>query len=252
MKIAIYTCITDNYDPLYPPAHVDSRLDYFCFTEDPSIVVAPWEFKRIEFPSLNAKDQNRYIKMHPHRVLPEYDMTLYIDGSIQIVGDVYEMITSTISLGGDVFLYDHFERNCVYREAAVCAKYAHDWIWIIARQMRRYCNDGYPVSNGLYEANVMLRKNINSVSKVMEYWWVEYSQGVRRDQISLPYVCWKLGFTITTMGRSDPRFRQKYFRFFDHVRQRKLLLLIRACINRSVAAIIPYNRLFLRGCAANK
>lgn len=121
MKIAVYTCITNAYDPLYPPVYVDHRLDYYYFSDSSSNLVEPWKFKPIDLRHLNAKDQNRYIKMHPNKVLPEYDVTLYIDGSIQIVGDIYEMITKALQLKGDIFLYDHPFRDCIYREAAVCA-----------------------------------------------------------------------------------------------------------------------------------
>ncbi|MCK4816160.1 DUF616 domain-containing protein [bacterium] len=248
MRIAVYTCITDAYDPLYSPAYVDQRLDYFCFSESPSNVVGPWKFKRIDLQYLNAKDQNRYIKMHPHKVLPEYDVTLYIDGSIRIVGDVHEMVTKALQLEGDIFLYDHHERNCIYSEAAACAHCSHDWIWTIARQMRRYSREGYPVNNGLYEAGVILRRNTDRVSKIMEYWWIEYSQGAKRDQLSLTYVCWKLGVSISSMGKSDHRFTHHYLRFVNHPQRRRLLFLIskysKYIINRSVVAIVPYNRLF--------
>jgi len=155
------------------------------------------------------------------------------------------MVTKALQLEGDIFLYDHYERNCIYSEAAACAHCSLDWIWTIARQMRQYSREGYPVNNGLYESGVILRRNTDRVSKIMEYWWLEYSQGAKRDQLSLIYVCWKLGFPISSMGRSDPRFTHRYLRFVNHPQRRGLLFLIRTCINRSVAAIVPYNRLFL-------
>jgi hypothetical protein len=224
---------------------VDKRLDYFYFSENQSNIVEPWKFKRIDIQHLNAKDQNRYIKIHPHKVLPEYDITLYIDGSIQIVGDIYEMVTKALQLEGDIFLYDHFERNCIYSEAAACAYYSHDWIWTIARQMRRYSREGYPVNNGLYEAGVILRRNTERVSKIMEYWWLEYSQGVKRDQLSLPYVLWKVGGSISSMGKSDPRLIHRYLRFINHPQRRRTLFFIsKYIINISVVAVVPYNRLF--------
>jgi hypothetical protein len=61
MRIAVYTCITDAYDPLYPPACVDQRLDYFCLTKNSANVVEPWKFRPIDLPYLNTKDQNRTV-----------------------------------------------------------------------------------------------------------------------------------------------------------------------------------------------
>ncbi|MBU1260688.1 MAG: hypothetical protein KJ757_02245 [Planctomycetes bacterium] len=101
------------------------------------------------------------------------------------------------------------------------------------------------MNNGLYEAGVILRRNTDRVSKIMEYWWLEYSQGAKRDQLSLPYVLWKLGVSISSMGKSTPMFIHRYLRFVNHPQRRRSLFFIsKYIINRSVVAIVPYNRLF--------
>lgn len=244
MKIAVYTCITGGYDPLRTPAYVDGRLDYYYFGDSPSDLLEPWKFRPVGLPHLDAKDRNRYIKMHPHKVLPEYDVTLYIDGSIRIVGDVYEMVTEALQTKGDIYLYDHLERNCIYSEAAICAHNSYEWVWSIARQMRRYSREGYPLNNGLFEGGVILRRNTDRAIKTLECWWKEYSRGVKRDQLSLTYVLWKLGCSVTSLGISDHRRTHKYFVFVNHKHRMTLSLLARVLVNRMVEAIVPYDRLF--------
>lgn len=245
-KIAVYTCITQGYDSLTIPKFIDDRLAYYCFTDNPRNVMPPWEFVPIGLSGLSPKDQNRYIKMHPHEFLPNHDITVYVDGNIQIVGDLYELICTTLNSPEDIFLYQHLRRNCVYAEAAACAHHALDWIWTIASQMRRYSKVGYPVGNGLFEANVIIRKNNNLMHRLMVEWWREYCAGAKRDQLSLTFVAWQLGIPLGSLGESDPRFGQHYFHYVQHtaVMQRNLISDIRKSINRTIASLMTYEKLF--------
>jgi len=244
VKIAVYTCITQGYDSLKVPFFVDKRLAYFCYTDIPENVTSPWTFRPIDLKGLSPKDQNRYIKMHPHEFLTGYDITVYVDGNIQIVGDLYALATSVLSASENIFLFRHPWRNCVYPEAMACAHYSFDWIWNIASQMRRYCKSGYPERNGLFEANVIIRKNSACLRQLMDAWWREYSLGVKRDQLSLTYVAWQLGIPLGSLGDNDSRFEHRYFRFIERPRRRKLKLIIRKHINRTIASFIPYEKLF--------
>jgi hypothetical protein len=244
MKIAIYTCITGNYDTLRSPLRVDRQFDYFCFSDDATSVGAPWIWRPIPTAGLTPQDQNRYVKMHPHVVLPEYDATIYLDGSVEIVGDVGEMVKNALASEGDLFLYDHSERTCTYREAAACAHFSHEWIWVISRQMRRYCREGFPPDSGLYEANVILRRNVRSIAVLMDQWWEEYMAGVKRDQLSLRYVSWKLRHPISTLGKNDPRLVNRYFRVVSHKSRRNLHVMPKTYVNRAIGRLLPFEWIF--------
>lgn len=243
-KIAVYTCITDNYDKLAPPENADPRLDYYYFTDNSAGLVAPWALKSIDLRHLSAKDQNRYIKMHPHVCLPDYDVTVYVDGYIQIVGDLHELICAALKSPEDVFLYKHLQRNCVFTEAAACAHYSHGWIWTIAAQMRKYSAEGYPVNNGLFEANVIVRKNTARMRRLMDMWWSEYCSGTKRDQLSLPVAAWRLGIPLGSLGESDPRLGQRYFRLVRHLKRPGPELIAQKYINRFIASLASYQKLF--------
>jgi len=244
LKVAVYTCITQGYDSLKAPLFIDKRFSYFCFTDNPSRVLPPWEFHPISLRGLSPKDQNRYIKMHPHDFLPAYDVTVYVDGSIQIVGDIHELVLSALNSPEDIFLYRHPQRSCIFAEAAACADLSHDWIWTIVSQMRRYSSAGYPVENGLFEGNVIIRKKSASVRRLMEQWWREYSAGAKRDQLSLPYVAWRFAIPLGSLGESDARLEGRYFRLVNHPVKRRLGVVVRKYINRAIASLVSYNKLF--------
>ena len=244
MKIAVYTCVTGSYEEIKVPSILDSRIDYYCFTDKINLNESSWIYKKIELPGLNKRDQNRYIKMHPHRYFSEYDATVYLDGSIQIVGDIYELVIEAMARDELIFAYDHPQRNCIYQEAAACSHFCHDWIWTITALMRRYNHEDYPLNNGLFEAGVLIRKNKLPMIALMDEWWNEYHSGPKRDQLSLPVVAWRHDLLIRSLGKSDPRYTHKYFLFINHPRVVKLKLILRKYINRSVAVLIPYHRLF--------
>lgn len=244
VRIAVYTCITGGYDTLTVPEVIDPRIDYFCFVDDSITPVAPWQARAIDLPHLDAKDQNRFIKMHPQHYFPDYDLTLYIDGNIQMCGDIYDLVCQAASAPADMHAYAHPFRHCVYAEAAACAHYSHAWIWTIARQMRQYSAAGYPLDNGLFEANVLIRRHTPALSALMEGWWHEYQRGSKRDQLSLPVIAWRLHIPIATLGPSDARFAQRYFRLLSRPKRVQLHLIIKKHVNRTLAALLGYDRLF--------
>ena len=223
---------------------MDSRLDYYSFIDDPSLAVAPWKPKSAGVSGLDAKDRSRYLKMHPHAVLPEYDATIYVDGNLEIVGDVHGIATAALRLPLDVFLYDHFQRKCAYAEAAACVHSSHDWVWRIAAQMRAYRREGYPVDNGLFDGSVIIRRNTPACRRLMEAWWAEYLGGLKRDQVSLPVVAWRLGIDIGSLGTNDRFFAQKFFVPRGHRSGAGFGVRLRKYLNRGVAAGLSYGRLF--------
>ena len=75
---------------------------------------------------------------------------------------------------------------------------------------------------------------------MMERWWAEYRAGVRRDQLSFTYVAWKEGIRIGSLGRSDPRFSHRIFRFERHLMRREFMPPLRRRINRLLSRTVPY------------
>jgi hypothetical protein len=182
--------------------------------------------------------------MHPYEFLPEYDITVYVDGNIQIVGDVYALVQSVFNAPEDIFLFRHPWRNCLYAEAAACAHFSHDWIWNIASQMRKYSSAGFPVEQGLFEGNVIIRKNTASLHTLMDAWWTEYTTGIKRDQLSFTYAAWSVGIPVGSLGENDQRLGHRYFLFVERPRKRKLKLTIRRHINTAIAKVATYEKLF--------
>ena len=63
---------------------------------------------------------NRKYKIIPHRFLPEYDLSIWIDGNFIIKNDIHNFIEKCLS-SYNMACFDHVscydKRNCAYQEA---------------------------------------------------------------------------------------------------------------------------------------
>jgi hypothetical protein len=213
MKVAVYTCVTNGYDVVSAPIVRTAGVDFLCFNDGSISVPSSWENVCID-GTYSGKDANRYIKILPHlnSRLIEYDLTIYVDGAIEIVGDLTPLIQQVEAASGDIFLYQHPRRSCVYMEARACIKRMKAPIKLTSQLIKKYRSEGLPENLGLFEAGVMIRKPSKEVNRLMIAWWNEYIRWVKRDQLALIYAMWKTGIVIQSLGIPDHRFEHRYFR----------------------------------------
>ena len=213
MRVAVYTCVTGGYDEVSPPAVLTAGVDYLCFNDGSVRVPAPWQDLKIT-DKYSGKDANRYIKILPQldNKLRNYDLTIYVDGSIEIVGDLAPLIRSVQCTEGQTFMYEHPRRNCVYLEARACVKSMKASLRQTSRLLARYRKKGMPERFGLFEGGIIVRRMDSEFNALMESWWKAYLIGVGRDQLALMYSSWETGIPIQSLGKADHRFDQLYFR----------------------------------------
>lgn len=187
-KKVIYTCITDSYDTLLSQPRF-AEYDYICFSDVP-VESSDWEIRQIpeSIKNLSAVKQQRYVKLHPHELLPEYEYSIWIDANVSILFNPTELIDEEYS----VEIPAHPSRDCIYAEERACANLKKDKESIMLPQMEKYKKEGYPKNNGLVQSNIIFRKhNEPDCIKLMETWWAEIETGSHRDQLSFNYALWK-------------------------------------------------------------
>ena len=110
-------------------------------------------------------------------------------------------------------------RDCVYEEAYFMIRYNHIWNFDdprrIAEQVRRDREEGLPEHAGLVARGFIVR-NARSVhvQRIMRTWWEEVALRSRRDQLSFPYVIWKLRESYATIPGN--LWDNRYFKTVDH------------------------------------
>lgn len=192
----IYTCITGDYDKLLEVQKKDEGFDYICFTDNPSLESDTWEIRLIDgLEHLNNVRKQRYIKINTHKFLSEYDLSIWVDGNIQVLGKFNELIEKHHS--GYMTTFKHPWNHCIYQECRGCAIVKKDDPFVMLKQTMGYMKEGYPKDNGLVETKMIIRyHNETKCIELMEGWWNELDKGSHRDQLSFNYVLWKQNKTI--------------------------------------------------------
>jgi hypothetical protein len=220
-KLIVYTYLNTDYDWLLPPIWSSTQVQYICFTDEPGLKCEGWDVRYLSsFAGLcGGKMGNRYCKFFPWNLLPSHDWSIYIDANIRLLKDPTAIMNQITSRGVEMGIFQHPDRNNVWQEADACkmlGKISTDEYPVLERQLLRYHNEGLPFQSGLTENGVIIRAGRSDrLGSVMKLWWAELNNGVKRDQISLPYVLWK---TQTSIYRIPGSFRKNnpYFRIVAH------------------------------------
>lgn len=193
-KTVCYTCITGNYDNLKHPYIISQNIDYICFTDNMQIQGGIWKLIPIpnELKYLNNVKKQRIIKICPHRYLKDYNISIWVDGNIQIKNDLNKFVAQYDLNENFLYTRIHPFRNCIYDEAEACVKMNKDTNFNIQQQIQKYKDDGYPAHIGMVETGILLRKHNNIKCQLLcNNWATELLKYSHRDQLSFNYVCWK-------------------------------------------------------------
>ena len=195
-KKVIYTCITGGYDNIIEPAKITEDFDYICFTDDKTLTSNFWEIRELpeEVKDLSVTKKQRYVKINAHKVLPEYELSIWVDGNVLVKGDLNKLIEKYVKGKENisVFVPKHPKRDCIYAEANACISMKKDTAENIKPQIEKYRKEGFPEKYGLLQSNILIRKHLKEdCIRLMEDWFNVLKDGSHRDQLSFNYVCWK-------------------------------------------------------------
>lgn len=195
MKKVIYTCITGGYDNLLQPLVIDETFDYICFTDSPKVHQdGIWRIEKLPDMLIGNVKASRYPKMNPHKLLQDYDYSVYIDANIVIQQrSFYESINRCIEKNLILAGIKHPKMNCLYDEYFNVYKQRKETdLKLLYKEYRLIKKSGFPSNYGMYEANIILRShNDQLVKQQCDDWWSMYLSYTKRDQLSYSYTLWK-------------------------------------------------------------
>jgi hypothetical protein len=218
-KFCVYTVVINHYDFIFPPFGASEATDFFLITDNPKLKVKGWKTISIDstLSSFSASMINRYYKLFPHRFFPGYDVSIYVDGNIRIVGSLESLVNEFRSSQYHIGLLKHPLRSNVFEEVEACIRLNKvKCVTKLREEYQAYLIAGFSDTNGLTENSVILRKhNKPKLIEAMEYWWLCMEKWAGRDQISLPYVREK--FQLNEKIYSfNTRVENPYFRIYPH------------------------------------
>jgi hypothetical protein len=200
MKIIIYSVNIGGYDMFKNPKNNDPNVRYILFTDNKYFKSDIWEVNHIDFvnDSFDSRLKSRFLKTNPHKVLPDHDVSIWIDHCFDFrFKDVNEMIKKIGFVDENIMLYKHDERNCIYDEGVKVSKLNLEIPSVVEVQMTKYRTEGFPENYGLYQTGFMFRKNNKLINQFNDIWWNEIKHHSGRDQLSQVYSAWKSGVTIS-------------------------------------------------------
>lgn len=200
-KVIVYTSIYGPYDTVLEPLCVDPDCEYYIFTDQEVPADSIWKkadnsLIPDECDSLAMK--NRYVKMFPYKVF-NCKYSIYLDGNLQLVGHPSQLVQKKLAqCKTGISMHLAPRENCIYEEVRnVCH------IGKITPEQRdtvlkMYRQNNMPRHFGMCECNVIVRDHDNANMKViMEDWWQNYCNGVKRDQLYFAYTVFKHGFAFS-------------------------------------------------------
>lgn len=200
-KKVLYTSIVGGYDELHEPGKIMEDWDYICFSNDYSPKKnSIWQIRPIPFQCKDKVTLARFAKINPHKILKEYQYSLWLDGNVQINGNfAYSRVHELIEKGELISIPKHPLRECTFEEAKICIKIGKGKKSIILQQMERLQTEGFPKNLGLFESNIIFRNHLQKdIIELDSAWWDELLNYSKRDQLSLRYILWKNQISCTS------------------------------------------------------
>lgn len=195
MKIAVITSISKLSQELHEPKNIFDDVDYHAFVDEISEKKTVWKQHKITHSTFDKKYEGRRLakiyKVVPNLFLPNYDYYIWIDSTHDIVVHPKKIIDEFMK-DSEIGLFVHPQRNCVYQESEELIKINYDSKNLIMGLFDFLKSENYPENNGLYELSVIIRKNTHNITNMNIMWWELISKFSSRDQISLPYILYKL------------------------------------------------------------
>lgn len=147
-------------------------------------------------PMWSSMLQHKWWKMHPGAACPDSHVSLWIDGSMEIIVDDY-VGKCLNALGDDDFVtVKHPSRSCIYDEAWFSAQLPRYDAQGLHRQVEYYRSIGQPDHSGLYATGANVRRINAATRELGKHWWWENLSRTHQDQVSLPVILRIMGDRI--------------------------------------------------------
>jgi hypothetical protein len=142
-----------------------------------------------------------------HRYFPESDWSIWIDNKSRLLVDPLAVLDRLRGQSDAAFFaFAHFARDCVYDEALAVLENGLEAAQVVRERVARYRAEGMPAHAGLIEGHFILRRHHDpAVAHFGERWFEHVLRYSRRDQLSFPYLAWRLGLRWAPITAIDRR-----------------------------------------------
>lgn len=216
MGLAIITAIFGSYDELQPLPAGHGFDDAVCVTDNPYLAADGWRIVMAQPSENHPRLAAKRAKMMPWEYVST-DASVWIDGSRRVANIDFRAFVERHLSQHDLVMWDHPEnRDCLYQEAAYCQDWGKYSAWPIREQVAAYRTEGMPEHFGLWCASVIGMRHTAQVKDFGAAWLAEQHRWSIQDQVSLPYLLWKLNKGIGTWDAHE--FNNEFIQYHPHQR----------------------------------
>jgi hypothetical protein len=195
-RVALYTAIYGNSD--WPKPIPDLGVPCYLYTDDPSLhdALPGWQVRVVNHYVATVKGSPRvtapmlahkWWKTHPALACPDVDISIWVDGSMEILTSDYVKLCLEALGSDDWSCVQHPARSCIYPEASFSASLKRYDAPSINAQAEFYRHQvGHPPNWGLIATGANVRRHTAAVVEMGEHWWDECINWSHHDQLSLP------------------------------------------------------------------
>src|SRR3989344_1316751 len=203
------TTIRSTLRPIY-------GIDAYLFTNIPGMVCPRgWKIIKLENREGHyARKLARYVKTHPHTLLPPHEVNVWIDGTVEV--KVNDNFRNFCKFDNGIVLRcaNHDKRTCTYQEIKTCKAMRLDPdITNFDEQQLFYEKEHFPWNWGMLLTRVIARKNCPDTHQFNEVWWEQIERFSVRDQCSVMYALYKTKIIFDAIPS-----RQRCFYHHNHNR----------------------------------
>lgn len=201
LKKVVYTALIGKYDDI-SRINKEAGYDYFMFTDQNfENKTTNWTILNIE-KNINFSNKlevlrlQRFYKTHPHIYFENYDLSIYVDTTFEIFGNLDNFLLRILTQNKCIYSLEHPDRNSIYNEFGAVLFIHKETEENIKFIDKRYKKEGFPNNYGLSE-NCLIVRNHNDINciNLMNSWYYEIEHYSYRDQLSFNYILWKINNT---------------------------------------------------------
>ncbi|KAL5777914.1 hypothetical protein ACOSP7_010840 [Xanthoceras sorbifolium] len=217
-EVVVSTCAFGGGDDLYQPIGMSEaslqKVCYVAFWDEITLAaqrsegriigddgfIGRWHIVVVrELPFSDQRLNGKIPKMLAHRLFPNAKYSIWVDSKSQFRRDPLGVLEALLWRSNSVLaISEHGARSSVYDEANAVVRKHKATPEEVEVQLAQYRRDGLPEDkrfNGkkaLNEASVIVRKHTPLTNVFMCLWFNEVVRYTSRDQLSFPYVLWRL------------------------------------------------------------
>ncbi|XP_022941376.1 uncharacterized protein LOC111446685 [Cucurbita moschata] len=247
-SLVVSTCAFGGGDDLYQPIGMSEaslrKVCYVAFWDEITLsaqelvghvigedgFIGKWRVIVVrDLPFTDQRLNGKIPKMLGHRLFPNVKYSIWVDSKSQFRRDPLGVFEALLwRSDSELAISQHGARSSVYDEAGAVVKKHKATPEEVEVQITQYRHDHFPDDkrfNGhkaLAEASVIVREHTPVVNLLMCLWFNEVVRFTSRDQLSFPYVLWRLK-AVKKINMFPVCIRKDLVNSMGHIRKAKPL-----------------------------